>query len=211
MSSPKRLKDIDGTLSPLEESAHYFIQASTPQSTRSQHEHLREAITDLYLDVKIRSSDEIDQYDTEQFEKEREKLSQLSLMNIIEYIKASIEILMNMKLDENEHKITPSYIPSSKPYFKKGDKVAKLGETGKSYPSDFDPPKEYEEVIQKLEADVRTHIRVEQQLKLHIETVHGKLEEFERKCNQMEVEKREEIQRKEDEVKRLLGEGIEGF
>lgn len=30
-------------------------------------------------------------------------------------------------------------------------------------------PREYEKQIQKLEADVRTHIRVEQQLKLHIE------------------------------------------
>ena len=28
---------------------------------------------------------------------------------------------------------------------------------------------EYEKMIQKLEADVRTHIRTEQQLKLHIE------------------------------------------
>lgn len=35
------------------------------------------------------------------------------------------------------------------------------------------PPKEYEEIIQGLEADVRKHIRIEQQLKLHIETVEG--------------------------------------
>ena len=31
------------------------------------------------------------------------------------------------------------------------------------------PPRAYEKQIQKLESDVRTHIRVEQQLKLHIE------------------------------------------
>lgn len=39
---------------------------------------------------------------------------------------------------------------------------------------------EYEEMIQKLENDVRTHIRVEQQLKLHIESIQNKLEEMEK-------------------------------
>lgn len=39
---------------------------------------------------------------------------------------------------------------------------------------------EYEQMIQKLEADVRNHIRVEQQLKLHIESIQNKLEEYER-------------------------------
>ena len=79
---------------------------------------MRDAITDLYLDVKIRSSEEIDQYDTNQFDKERDKLNQLSLMTIVEYIKASIEILMNMKLDENEPKSSQGFRPNSRPYFK---------------------------------------------------------------------------------------------
>jgi hypothetical protein len=39
---------------------------------------------------------------------------------------------------------------------------------------------EYEEMIQKLEGDVRNHIRIEQQLKLHIESIQNKLEEIER-------------------------------
>lgn len=41
------------------------------------------------------------------------------------------------------------------------------------------PPKEYEEIIQNLEGDVRKHIRIEQQLKLHIETVEGQLDQLE--------------------------------
>ena len=41
------------------------------------------------------------------------------------------------------------------------------------------PPKVYEEMIQVLEGDVRKHIRIEQQLKLHIETVEGRLDELE--------------------------------
>jgi hypothetical protein len=35
-------------------------------------------------------------------------------------------------------------------------------------------------MVQKLEGDVRNHIRIEQQLKLHIETISNKLEEFEK-------------------------------
>jgi len=34
-----------------------------------------------------------------------------------------------------------------------------------------DVPHKYEKQLQKLEADVRQHIRVEQQLKLHIESI----------------------------------------
>lgn len=39
---------------------------------------------------------------------------------------------------------------------------------------------DYEQMIQKLEGDVRNHIRIEQQLKLHIESIQNKLEEAER-------------------------------
>jgi len=42
----------------------------------------------------------------------------------------------------------------------------------------------YEQMVQKLEAEVRNHIRIEQQLKLHIETVQEKSEEFEKKYHE---------------------------
>ena len=141
---------------------------------------LRNSLIDLYLDVKIRSSDEIDEYDTVKFQKEKDKLEQLELITIVEYIKSSIEILMNMKLDESEQKNSTKYRPSSRPYFKRDDKPLFSSEAGKSAISDYEPPKEYEKVIQKLEGDIRNHIRVEQQLKLHIETVHNKMEEYEK-------------------------------
>ena len=41
-------------------------------------------------------------------------------------------------------------------------------------------PNNYETVIQKLEADVRSHISVEQQLKLYVESYQNKLEDEER-------------------------------
>ncbi len=43
-------------------------------------------------------------------------------------------------------------------------------------------PREYEKQIQKLEGDVRNHIRVEQQLKLHIE---GMQQQFDDMMKQM--------------------------
>lgn len=92
-----------------------------------------------------------------------------------------------MKLDESDNKTTTKYKPSSRPYFKKDDKP-QMDDTSKSVFTDYEPPKEYEKVIQKLEADIRTHIRVEQQLKLHIETVHNKMEELEIKCSTLEDE-----------------------
>lgn len=42
--------------------------------------------------------------------------------------------------------------------------------TGGNREPEYDPiPVEYEECLQKLENDVRKHIRTEQQLKLHVE------------------------------------------
>ena len=208
-SIPKPLDSASQTMSANEESQ----DDNSLITPRTGNEILRDAITDLYLDVKIRSSEEIDQYDTNQFQKERDRLNSLSLVTIVEYIKSSIEILMNMKLDESEQKTTSKYRPSSRPYFKREDKASvnelelgknktsdpkkeidldpskiKLEDTNKSILTDYEPPKEYEKVIQKLEADVRNHIRVEQQLKLHIETVHNKMEELENKCNTLQNE-----------------------
>ena len=47
------------------------------------------------------------------------------------------------------------------------------------------PPKEYEQQLQQYEAEVRNHIKVEQQLKLHIEVLNERIEEFEKEKDQM--------------------------
>jgi len=48
---------------------------------------------------------------------------------------------------------------------------------------------DYEQMVQKLEGDVRQHIRVEQQLKLHIESIQEKLEEEEKVIDQFANQK----------------------
>ena len=83
-------------------------------------------------------------YSEGKFEGERERLVDVDSFIVIDYIKSSIEILMNLKMEEQEGE-------------KKGTR--RLDKTLSNY-SEFEPPKEYETVIQKLENDIRNHIRV---------------------------------------------------
>jgi hypothetical protein len=63
---------------------------------------LKEALLELYLSVKIRSDEEIDNYTEEQFRLEKDQMKEVDGFTLIDYIKSSIEILMNMKIEENE-------------------------------------------------------------------------------------------------------------
>lgn len=72
-----------------------------------------------------------------------------------------------MKLEESEEKINE--IVSAR--------IKELHNNGKYDLSQA--PEEYEKIIQKLEAEVRNHISVQQQMKLYIESYQAKLEENE--------------------------------
>ena len=61
------------------------------------------------------------------------------------------------------------------------------------------PPKVYEEIMRQLEADIRKHIRIEHQLKLHIESVEDRVEELER-----EQEENEKSLAEVDELKKQI-------
>lgn len=74
---------------------------SNPENTNQQV--LHEAIIDLYLQVKVRSSDEIDRFGQDQFKKERERLLKFDSLTVLDYIKTSIEILMQIKDEGNEN------------------------------------------------------------------------------------------------------------
>lgn len=71
-----------------------------------------------------------------------------------------------------------------------------------------EPPKDYEAMLQKYEAEVRNHIKIEQQLKLHIECVQDKLDDCEKGKEQMKKERKlqdEEIVKELSRNKDLLG------
>ena len=58
-------------------------------------------------------------------------------------------------------------------------------------------PEEYEKIIQKLEAEVRNHISVQQQMKLYIESYQSKVEELE-----PIEEQAKDLQKKVDQLQR---------
>jgi hypothetical protein len=68
---------------------------------------LREAVLELYLSVKIRSDDEIDNYNEGIFRDEKRQLVNMDGYTLIDQIKQSIEILMNMKVEEQDEMENP--------------------------------------------------------------------------------------------------------
>lgn len=65
------------------------------------YENLKVAVLELYLSVKIRSDEEIDDYSKEKFMQEKKELQQVDGYELIDSIKGAIEQLMNMKGDES--------------------------------------------------------------------------------------------------------------
>lgn len=97
---------------------------------------------------------------------------------------------MSMKLEESEEKVNELVKQRMKELHNKGQ--YDLSQS----------PEEYEKIIQKLEAEVRNHISVQQQMKLYIESYQSKVEELEplEKANK-KIEKEMHKQRKEYEDK----------
>ena len=62
----------------------------------------------------------------------------------------------------------------------KTTKATKMTATG-------EPPKEYEKIIQKLEADIRGHIRLEHEMKIHMDYLEAKVEKFEKEQKTVDV------------------------
>ena len=124
--------------------------------SNAQEETIEEALIDLYLSVKIRSNEEIDAYNEEILLEERERLTDTSPFTILEYIKTSIEILMNMKMEEHQDQMEKNKKQKKKAKDKDG-----ASET-ESVISQDGPPSDYEQMLQKYEAEVRNHIKIEQ-------------------------------------------------
>ena len=70
---------------------------------------LKEAIIDLYLAIKIRSAEEVfsqiliiqlEKVEKKSIEKDKQKLMQNDGFVVLEYIRASIEIIMSLKIEE---------------------------------------------------------------------------------------------------------------
>lgn len=101
---------------------------------KSENSSLIDKLIDLYLSVKVRSAEDIENFTKEKREKERGSLLGINPLLIIDYIKSSIEILLSLKEEQNRKSNYNSM------------------ESGLQ--------DDYEIQIQKLEAEARMHIRV---------------------------------------------------
>lgn len=120
---------------------------------------LREALVDLYLKVKVRSSEDIEQYNSDQMKKEKQELTDTTGLTLIDYIKSNVEILLNIKSDEGDSFSQQDKSLGYPDFFSQASSIlsnkSQLNTEG------------YNKIIQKLEADVRNYIRSEHQLKLY--------------------------------------------
>lgn len=144
--------------------------------TESESEHwhedmdeIKEKLIELFLNVKVRSKDEINDFDEQCLEEEKEKLLDTTIKDLINYVKTSIEILMNLKVED--------YLAIQKHEKETKKKKGELTLSQSSSRFSTEPPQDYEEVIQKFEGDIRKHIRIEQQMKLHSESLQQKIED----------------------------------
>ena len=129
---------------------------------------LHEAIIDLYLQVKVRSNDEIDRFGQDQLKKERERLLKFDSLTVLDYIKTSIEILMQIKgegADSSKNNDTLAAFGLENVAYSSNinQNKDKLNDTGLSSTlKSIDlPSKEAELQLQAYEEEIRNHIKVE--------------------------------------------------
>lgn len=93
--------------------------------------------------------------------KERKKLRDVDSFTILDYIKTSIEILMNMKMEESENDKKKEKGGKNK-HLNSSNSSKVVHTDSESSRSMEEPPKDYESMLQKYEAEVRNHIKIEQ-------------------------------------------------
>ena len=137
---------------------------------------IRSQLIDLYLSVKVRKSDDINNITNEIINKERDSLKKLPLTDIINYIQNSIDTLVEIRANEKyEEKIEKD--EENKNYINKED------------PNDINGLKLYEGMLINAEKNIRSHIRVsynfiynifqnEQELKLIIDELEAQLDDI---------------------------------
>jgi hypothetical protein len=180
---------------------------------RRHHANLREAVAELYLGIKQKTKDENETTSPEDEREERDIIMSLDSYVIIEYIKSSVDIILNLKFEEIEKRLmdkngtllndsssnqileasaaanSHSFKQNRLKGMKESGTESNANQTDRSSQS-TGPPAVYEQLIQSLEADIRKHIRIEQQLKLHIESMENRIEELESQNEKAESENR---------------------
>ena len=110
-------------------------------------DNIREQLTNLYLSVKVRKTEEINEINNEIINNEREGLKKIPLIDIINYIQNSIDTLVEIRAFEKyEQKLQQD--EENKNYINKED------------PNDYNGLQLYEGMLIEAEKNIRNHIRV---------------------------------------------------
>ncbi len=110
-------------------------------------EEIKSQLIDLYLSVKVRKSEDIKNITEEYINNERDNLKNIPIIDIINYIQNSIDILVEMRATEKyEEKL------------KKDEEKDKY--INKENPEDSNGLKLYEGMLIEAEKNIRGHIRV---------------------------------------------------
>ena len=121
-------------------------------------------LINLYLNIKIRTQDEVNSLKEENRLLETENIYGLPLLDIIEYIKSTIDIMISIQVD------------------------SKINDYKKSLSENNNTATKYETLLQKLEASLRQHIAYEHQFKIEYEKLVIKNEEIENEKNKLELD-----------------------
>ena len=108
---------------------------------------IKETLIDLYLGIKIRKTNDIENINDNYMKEEKNNLNKLSIMDIINYISNSIEILSELKAQEKDEQKVLEDEKREKDYNYENEE-------------DANGLKLYEGMLIKAESDIRNHIRV---------------------------------------------------
>ena len=120
-------------------------------------------LINLYLNMKIRTQDEVNSLTEENLLLETENIYGLPLLDIIDYIKSTIDIMVSIQVD------------------------SKINNYKNSLNEDNNSATKYETLLQKLEANLRQHIAYEHHFKIEYEKLVTKFEEIENEKKQLEL------------------------
>ena len=110
---------------------------------------IKNALIELYLGIKIRKITEINNITENLIIEEKNNLNKLPILEIINYISSSFEILADIKAQEKyEKKIIEDEINQKEKYYNSENE------------EDANGLKLYEGMLIKAESDIRNHIRV---------------------------------------------------
>lgn len=122
---------------------------------------VKEVLMDLYVNVKVRNDQSIDDITSDKVKSEKDSLKKKDHLELISMIKESIEFLISLKIDEEE-----SYSRLMKKGGESGVGFTSVGEYSRILEDvesvkGENSHKQYEEMLVKLEGDIRQHIRIE--------------------------------------------------